>query len=97
MKRSSDDDRLGTLETFRLSITSYLPQTHAQRSMGKKVAKSARKFAASGQLKKTIDARRKNQQIKKKFDRKQQSKGKGAKSKEGGDEKGDGRESAGKK
>lgn len=35
--------------------------------MGKKAPKSARKFAASGQLKKTIDARRKHQQIKKKM------------------------------
>ncbi|KAJ7223081.1 Noc2-domain-containing protein [Mycena pura] len=33
--------------------------------MGKKAAKSMKKFAASGQLKKTIDARRKHQQIKK--------------------------------
>ncbi|KAF7373362.1 Noc2-domain-containing protein [Mycena sanguinolenta] len=35
--------------------------------MGKKAAKSMKKFAASGQLKKTIDARRKHQQIKKKI------------------------------
>jgi nucleolar complex protein 2 len=42
--------------------------------MGKKVAKSTRKFAASGQLKKTIQARRKHQQVKKKIDRR---KGKG--------------------
>ncbi|KZT24958.1 Noc2-domain-containing protein [Neolentinus lepideus HHB14362 ss-1] len=35
--------------------------------MGRKAPKSARKFAASGQLKKTIDARRKHQQIKKKI------------------------------
>ena len=34
--------------------------------MGKKAAKSMKKFASSGQLKKTIDARRKHQQIKKK-------------------------------
>ncbi|TFK47222.1 Noc2-domain-containing protein [Heliocybe sulcata] len=38
--------------------------------MGKKASKSARKFAASGQLKKTIDARRKHQQVKKKIQRK---------------------------
>jgi nucleolar complex protein 2 len=34
--------------------------------MGKKAAKSMKKFALSGQLKKTIDARRKHQQIKRK-------------------------------
>ncbi|KAJ7041198.1 Noc2-domain-containing protein [Mycena alexandri] len=34
--------------------------------MGKKAAKSMKKFASSGQLKKTIDARRKHQQIKRK-------------------------------
>lgn len=44
--------------------------------MGKKVAKSARKFAASGQLKKTIQARHKNQQTKKKFDKRRGNKGK---------------------
>lgn len=33
--------------------------------MGKKATKSMKKFASSGQLKKTIDARRKHQQIKK--------------------------------
>jgi nucleolar complex protein 2 len=42
--------------------------------MGKKVAKSARKFAASGQLKRTIQARHKHQEVKKKIERK---KGKG--------------------
>ncbi|EIN05833.1 Noc2-domain-containing protein [Punctularia strigosozonata HHB-11173 SS5] len=36
--------------------------------MGKKANKATRKFAASGQLKKTIDARRKHQQIKRKAD-----------------------------
>lgn len=35
-------------------------------TMGKKAAKSMKKFASSGQLKKTIDARRKHQQIKRK-------------------------------
>jgi nucleolar complex protein 2 len=44
--------------------------------MGKKVAKSARKFAASGQLKKTIQARHKYQQTKKKFDQRRGNKGK---------------------
>lgn len=34
--------------------------------MGKKAAKSTRKFAASGQLKKTIQNRKKHQQIQKK-------------------------------
>jgi hypothetical protein len=45
--------------------------------MGKKVAKSTRKFAQSGQLKKTIEARRKHQQVKKKFDRRRGAKGAG--------------------
>lgn len=44
--------------------------------MGKKVAKSARKFAASGQLKKTIQARHKYQQTKKKFEKRRGNKGK---------------------
>lgn len=43
--------------------------------MGKKVAKSARKFAASGQLKKTIQARHKHQQTKKRFDKRRRNKG----------------------
>lgn len=43
--------------------------------MGKKVAKSARKFAASGQLKKTIQARHKYQQTKKKFEKRRGNKG----------------------
>lgn len=45
--------------------------------MGKKAAKSARKFAASGQLKKTIQARRKHRDIKKKAEKRQAGKGKG--------------------
>ena len=45
--------------------------------MGKKAAKSARKFAASGQLKKTIQARRKHRDIKKKTEKRQAGKGKG--------------------
>lgn len=44
--------------------------------MGKKGAKSARKFAASGQLKKTIQARHKHQQTKKKFEKRRGNKGK---------------------
>lgn len=44
--------------------------------MGKKVPKSTRKFAASGQLKKTIQARHKHQQTKKKFERRRGNKGK---------------------
>ena len=44
--------------------------------MGKKTAKSARKFAASGQLKKTIQTRHKHQQAKKKFERRRGNKGK---------------------
>ena len=45
--------------------------------MGKKAAKSTRKFAASGQLKKTIQARRKHRDIKKKAEKRQAAKGKG--------------------
>ena len=45
--------------------------------MGKKAAKSTRKFAASGQLKKTIQARRKHRDIKKKVEKRQAAKGKG--------------------
>jgi len=44
--------------------------------MGKKVAKSARKFAASGQLKKTIQARHKHQQARKKLEKRRGNKGK---------------------
>ena len=46
-------------------------------AMGKKAAKSTRKFAASGQLKKTIQARRKHRDIKKKAEKRQATKGKG--------------------
>lgn len=46
-------------------------------SMGKKAAKSTRKFAASGQLKKTIQARRRHRDIKKKAEKRQARKGKG--------------------
>jgi len=42
--------------------------------MGKRVAKSARKFAASGQLKKKIQARHKHQQTKKKFEKRRGNK-----------------------
>ncbi|KAI0752195.1 Noc2-domain-containing protein [Fomes fomentarius] len=45
--------------------------------MGKKAVKSARKFAASGQLKKTIQARRKHRDMKKKTEKRQAAKGKG--------------------
>ncbi|TBU30939.1 Noc2-domain-containing protein [Dichomitus squalens] len=45
--------------------------------MGKKAVKSTRKFAASGQLKKTIQARRKHRDIKKKAEKRQATKGKG--------------------
>ena len=45
--------------------------------MGKKAAKSTRKFAASGQLKKTIQTRRKQRDIKKKAEKRKASKGKG--------------------
>lgn len=45
--------------------------------MGKKAAKSTRKFAASGQLKKAIQTRRKQRDIKKKAEKRKASKGKG--------------------
>lgn len=44
--------------------------------MGKKVSKSTKKFAASGQLKKTIQARRKFRDIKKKTEKRRGGKGK---------------------
>lgn len=42
--------------------------------MGKKANKASRKYAASGQLKKEIQARRKHQQIKRTADRRKNSK-----------------------
>ena len=45
--------------------------------MGKKAAKSTRKFAASGQLKQTIQTRRKHRDIKKKAEKRQSGKGRG--------------------
>ncbi|KAI8972566.1 Noc2-domain-containing protein [Trametes punicea] len=45
--------------------------------MGKKAAKATKKFAASGQLKKTIQARRKYRDIKKKAEKRKGGKGKG--------------------
>ena len=42
--------------------------------MGKKANKATRKFAASGQLKKTIQQRRKHQDIKRKVERRKGSK-----------------------
>ncbi|KAI6117964.1 Noc2-domain-containing protein [Pisolithus sp. B1] len=45
--------------------------------MGKTTKKSARKFASSGQLKKTIESRRKHQQAKKKIQSRRGAKGKG--------------------
>ncbi|RDX44080.1 Noc2-domain-containing protein [Lentinus brumalis] len=45
--------------------------------MGKKATKSTRKFAASGQLQKAIQARRKHRDIKKKAEKRQAAKGKG--------------------
>ena len=58
--------------------------------MGKKAAKSTRKFAASGQLKKTIQARRKHRDIKKKAEKRQAAKGKGRQVVEDEDEDGSG-------
>ena len=54
--------------------------------MGKKAAKATRKFAASGQLKKTIQARRKHRDIKKKTERRQAAKGKGKAAENASDE-----------
>ncbi|TFY62316.1 hypothetical protein EVJ58_g3941 [Rhodofomes roseus] len=45
--------------------------------MGKKAAKATRKFAASGQLKKVIQTRRKQRDIKKKAEKRKAGKGKG--------------------
>ena len=66
-----------------LCVLGLLPQpalivlTSETPTMGKKAAKSTRKFAASGQLKKTIQARRKHRDIKKKVEKRQAAKGKG--------------------
>jgi nucleolar complex protein 2 len=46
----------------------------ARFSMGKKATKSTRKFAASGQLQKTIQTRRKHQEIRRKTQSKQKRK-----------------------
>lgn len=58
--------------------------------MGKKAAKSTRKFAASGQLKKTIQNRKKHQQVQKKAAGRRgagkDAKGKGKAAREDGDE-----------
>ena len=43
-------------------------------NMGRKTAKATRKFAASGQLKKTIQARRKHQDIKRKVEKRKGAK-----------------------
>lgn len=45
--------------------------------MGKKAAKATRKFASSGQLKKTIQQRRKHQDIKRKAERRKNGSKKG--------------------
>ena len=57
--------------------------------MGKKAVKSTRKFAASGQLKKVIQARRKFRDIKKKNEKRKGGKGAGKEARndeDGGDE-----------
>lgn len=61
--------------------------------MGKKATKATRKFAASGQLKKTIQQRRKHQDIRRKVERRNATKkGKGKEQQVGedGDEEGEG-------
>ena len=45
--------------------------------MGKKVNKASRKYAASGQLKKEIQSRKKHQQLKRQIERRKSSKGRG--------------------
>ena len=52
--------------------------------MGKKATKASRKYAASGQLKKEIQARKKHQQMKRTIERRKGGKGK---AKSGRDEK----------
>ena len=52
--------------------------------MAKSSKKSMRKFASSGALQKTIQARRKHQQIRKKVEKKGAAKRQGAKGKERG-------------
>lgn len=55
--------------------------------MGKKAVKATRKFAASGQLKKTIQQRRKHQDIKRKAERRKTSKkGKERQTEHGGED-----------
>ncbi|OBZ74646.1 hypothetical protein A0H81_05343, partial [Grifola frondosa] len=56
---------------------SHIVQFETRHYHGRKATKSTRKFAASGQLKKTIDARRKHRDIKKKAEKRKSSKGKG--------------------
>lgn len=50
------------------------PLNASPRKMGKKTTKATRKFAASGQLKKTIQQRRKQQDVKRKVERRKESK-----------------------
>ncbi|KAI0085594.1 Noc2-domain-containing protein [Irpex rosettiformis] len=64
--------------------------------MGKKAAKSTRKFAASGQLKKTIQQRRKHQDIKRKAERRKTASSKKGKEKQHEDENEDIDEDVGK-
>ena len=45
--------------------------------MGKKAAKASRKYAASGKLKKEIQARKKHQQIKRNIEKRKGAKGRG--------------------
>ena len=45
--------------------------------MGKKAAKASRKYAASGKLKKEIQARKKHQQIKRTIEKRKGAKGRG--------------------
>lgn len=65
--------RRWTADHFEISLPSFHSPVF---TMGKKATKSARKFAASGQLKKTIQARHKHQQVKKKFEKRRGNKGK---------------------
>ena len=62
-------DRLGVLSDSSIWLS--------DRNMGKKAAKATRKFASSGQLKKAIQSRRKQRDIKLKTEKRKANKGKG--------------------
>ncbi|KAI0695318.1 Noc2-domain-containing protein [Cytidiella melzeri] len=63
--------------------------------MGKKAAKATRKFAVSGQLKKTIQQRRKHQDIKRKAERRKTASGRKGKERQLNDDEGGGEDADG--